>query len=223
MFLAPLGVFALVFRTTSVLGLQALMAVGAYALTVLVCLAIHMFVSYPLVLKFIAKRNPFEFFRQVRPVIVTAFATSSSNATLPVALKCAEEDVALPRDISTFILTVGATANQNGTALFEGITVLFLAQFNGIVLSMPQQITVMGLAIVAGIGTAGGPGGAWPMITGVLRRFGIPAESIGIVLGVDRLLDMCRTTLNVVGDMTIAACVAQMEGRPVEVPESVDV
>ena len=149
-------------------------------------------------------------------------ATSSSNATLPIALKTAEEEVGLPRDISTFILTVGATANQNGTALFEGVTILFLAQFYGIALSMPEQLTVMGLALLAGIGTAGVPGGSWPMITGVIRRFGIPAESIGIVLGIDRILDMCRTTLNVVGDITIAACVATMEGQKVAIPESVD-
>lgn len=222
MMLAPFGVFALVFRTASVLGLHALTAVGAYALTVLVCLALHMFVTYPLVLKFIAKRNPLVFFRQIKPVLLTAFATSSSNATLPVALKTAEEEVGLPRDISSFVLTVGATANQNGTALFEGITILFLAQFYGIALSMPDQVTVMGLSIVAGIGTAGVPGGSWPMITGVIRRFGIPAESIGVVLGIDRILDMCRTTLNVVGDITIATCVAQMEGRRVAVPDSID-
>lgn len=219
MSLAPLGVFALVFRTASVLGFHALSALAAYAGTVLLCLAVHMFVTYPIVLKTIAKRNPLEFFRQVRPVILTAFATSSSNATLPIALKTAEEEVGLPRDISSFVLTVGATANQNGTALFEGVTILFLAQFYGIALSMQDQLTVMGLAIVAGIGTAGVPGGSWPMISGVIQRFRIPTEAIGVVLGIDRILDMCRTTLNVVGDMTIAACVATLEGRRVAIPE----
>lgn len=222
MALAPFGVFALVFRTCSVLGFHALAAVGTYALTVIVCLAAHMFISYPLALKFIAKRNPIQFFRQTKAVFLTAFATSSSNATLPVALKVAEEEVGLPRDISTFVLTVGATANQNGTALFEGITILFLAQFNGIALTMADQVTVMGLAILAGIGTAGVPGGSWPMITGVIRRFGIPAESIGVVLGVDRILDMCRTTLNVIGDMTIAACVARMEGSKPSLAKDID-
>ncbi|MBL8065258.1 MAG: dicarboxylate/amino acid:cation symporter [Chthonomonadaceae bacterium] len=214
MSLAPFGVFALVFRTFSVLGFHALGTLGAYAITVVLCLAVHMFVTYPLALKFIAKLNPLQFFRQVRSVILTAFATSSSNATLPVALRVAEEEVGLPRDSSTFVLTVGATANQNGTALFEGVTILFLAQFMGISLSVPDQVTVMFLSIVAGIGTAGVPGGSWPMITGVIRRFGIPAESIGVVLGIDRILDMCRTTLNVVGDMTIAACVAKFDDKP---------
>lgn len=219
MALAPFGVFALIFRTTSLLGLHALGALAAYAGTVLLCLGLHMFVTYPIVLKLIAKRNPWEFFKQVRPVILTAFATSSSNATLPIALRTAEEEVGLPRDISSFVLTVGATANQNGTALFEGVTILFLAQFYGIALTMQDQLTVMGLAILAGIGTAGVPGGSWPMIGGVIRRFSIPAESIGVVLGVDRILDMCRTTLNVVGDITIAACVATLEGRRMAIPE----
>jgi len=222
MVLAPIGVFALVFRTASMLGLSVLGAVGVYALLVIVCLAIHMFVTYPLAIRFIGKRNPFEFFRQIKSVIFTAFATSSSNATLPEALRSAHEDVGLPRDISAFVLTVGATANQNGTALFEGITILFLAQFYGITLDLGQQLMVMLLAIVAGIGTAGVPGGSWPMIAGVIKRFLIPAESIGIVLGIDRILDMCRTTLNVVGDMTIAVCVSQMEGKPNETPEIVE-
>lgn len=222
MVLAPIGVFALVFRTASMLGLSVLAAVGAYALLVIACLAIHMFVTYPLAIRFIGKRNPIEFFKQIKSVIFTAFATSSSNATLPEALRSAHEDVGLPRDISAFVLTVGATANQNGTALFEGITILFLAQFYGISLDLGQQLMVMLLAIVAGIGTAGVPGGSWPMIAGVIKRFLIPAESIGIVLGIDRILDMCRTTLNVVGDMTIAVCVSQMEGKPIEVPEIVE-
>lgn len=222
MSLAPIGVFALVFRTASMLGLSVLGAVGAYAALVIVCLALHMFVTYPLAIRFIGKRDPVRFFRQIKTVIFTAFATSSSNATLPEALRSAHEDVGLPRDISAFILTVGATANQNGTALFEGITILFLAQFYGISLDIGQQLTVMMLAIIAGIGTAGVPGGSWPMIAGVIKRFAIPAEGIGIVLGIDRILDMCRTTLNVVGDMTIAVCVSQMEGKPVETPEIVE-
>ncbi|MBS1715208.1 MAG: dicarboxylate/amino acid:cation symporter [Armatimonadetes bacterium] len=222
MSLAPFGVFALVFKTASVLGLHALAAVGVYAAVVLGCLALHMFGTYPVVLRFVARRDPLEFFRQTKSVMLTAFATSSSNATLPEALRVAEEEVGLPRDVSSFVLTVGATANQNGTALFEGVTILFLAQFYGISLDFGQQLTVMGLSIVAGIGTAGVPGGSWPMITGVIRRFAIPAESIGIVLGVDRILDMSRTTLNVIGDMTIATCVSSWQKRPVAIPESVE-
>jgi len=219
MLLAPIGVFALVFKTGAMLGFDAFVALGKYALLVLVTLAFHQFVVYSAVLRLIAKRNPREFFRQMRTVMMTAFATSSSNATLPTALKAADEELGLPRDISSFILTVGATANQNGTALFEGITILFLAQFTGIELTIAQQVTVMLLSIVAGIGTAGVPGGSWPMIGGIVTRFGIPVETIGICLGIDRILDMSRTVLNVTGDMTIACCVAQMEGRGMEIPD----
>lgn len=218
--LAPIGVFCLVFRTASVLGGDAFLALAKYMVLVLAALALHFFVTYPLVLKFIAKRNPLEFMRQMRTVIVTAFATSSSNATLPVVLKVSEEEAGIPRHVGSFVLTVGATANQNGTALFEGITILFLAQFFGVQLDFGQQLVVMGLAIVAGIGTAGVPGGAWPMIAAILVRFEIPAEAIGLVLGIDRLLDMSRTVLNVIGDATIAACVARFEGDPIEVAEA---
>ncbi len=211
--LAPIGVFFLIFRTAATLGVDLFQALGVYVLLVLVCLAIHQFGTYSLVLRFIAKRSPIQFFRQIRMVMLEAFTTSSSNATLPVALRSAQEDVGLPKDVSSFVLTVGATANQNGTALFEGITIIFLAQLFGVHLDFTQQLTIMGLAIVAGIGTAGVPGGAWPMIATILVMFKVPAEAIGIVLGIDRILDMSRTVLNVTGDMTIAACVTALDGR----------
>ncbi|MEA2553275.1 MAG: hypothetical protein QOJ65_1451 [Fimbriimonadaceae bacterium] len=211
--LAPYGVFFLIFAITAQFGLELLKAVGIYAVLVLAALALHLFVVYPIVLKFIAKRDPVQFFRQIRTVMLTAFATSSSNATLPIALETAQRDLGLPKDISSFVLTVGATANQNGTALFEGITILFLAQMFGVDLTLLQQLQVMGLAIVAGIGTAGVPGGAWPFIASVLVMLKIPPEGIGLVFGIDRLLDMSRTVLNVTGDLTIAAAVSAMEGE----------
>jgi DAACS family dicarboxylate/amino acid:cation (Na+ or H+) symporter len=217
--LAPIGVFALVFKTGAILGLDAFVALLKYALLVIVLLAIHQFGVYSIFLKIFAKRNPMDFFRQMRKVMLTAFATSSSNATLPIALTAAEEDLGLPRDISSFVLTVGATANQNGTALFEGVTIIFLAQFLGVPLDLRAQVTVLMLAIVAGIGTAGVPGGSWPMIGSVLRMFAIDPTSIGICLGIDRILDPCRTVLNVTGDMTIACCVAASEGRGMVIPE----
>jgi len=210
---APIGVFFLIFSSAATFGLEVFFALGLYVLLVLGLLAIHLFGTYSLVLRFIAKRNPAEFFRQIKTVMWTAFGTSSSNATLPIALKSADEDVKLPRDISSFVLTVGATANQNGTALFEGVTIVFLAQLFGVPLDLGQQLVIMGLAIVGGIGTAGIPGGAWPMIATVLVMFKVPAEAIGIVIGIDRILDMSRTVLNVAGDMTIAACVSRLSGR----------
>jgi dicarboxylate/amino acid:cation (Na+ or H+) symporter, DAACS family len=212
MTLAPYGVFFLVFRTAATLGLELIQALSVYVAVVLGALALHQFVTYPIVIRLIAQRDPIEFFRKLKTVMLTAFATSSSNATLPVALRSAEEDLGLPRRISNFVLTVGATANQNGTALFEGITILFLCQLFGVALSTGQQFTVLGLAIVAGVGTAGVPGGAWPMIATILVMFKVPAEAIGIVFGIDRILDMCRTVLNVTGDITIAACVARLAG-----------
>jgi dicarboxylate/amino acid:cation (Na+ or H+) symporter, DAACS family len=213
MFFAPVGVFCLLFVAFSKIGIGLLSAMLGYVVLVLVCLAIHQFGTYSLALKFIAKRNPLEFFRQVRGTMATAFATSSSNVTLPVALKDAEEKVGLPPTISRFVLTIGATANQNGTALFEGITIIFLASMFGVELTLAQQLQVMGLAIVAGIGTAGVPGGAWPMIAIILNSyFKVPPAAIGLAFGIDRILDMSRTVLNVTGDITIAACVTQLDG-----------
>ncbi|MEQ1822230.1 MAG: dicarboxylate/amino acid:cation symporter [Fimbriimonadaceae bacterium] len=210
---APIGVFGFAFVAASKLGVDAFLALGKYAVIVIVGLAIQLFVIYPIFIFLVAKRNPIEFFRQVRTVMLTAFATSSSNATLPYALKAAEEEVGLPRNISSFVLTVGATANQNGTALFEGITIIFLAQFYGVPLDLTGQFTVMLLSIVAGIGTAGVPGGSWPMIAIILTKIGVPPGSIGLCLGIDRILDMSRTVLNVTGDITIATCVSAMEDR----------
>jgi len=219
--LAPIGVAALVFATTAALGVSAFVALGKYAALVLFALAFHLFVVYPLALRYIGKRNPWQFFGQIRTVMLTAFATASSNATLPTALRVSEEEVGLPRQVSRFVLTVGATANQNGTALFEGITVLFLAQLFGVQLDLAGQLTVMGLAILAGVGTAGVPGGSWPMIAVILLKVGVPPEAIGICLGIDRILDMSRTVLNVTGDVTIAACVSTIAGTKPSLPAEV--
>ncbi len=211
--LAPIGVFCLIFFAASQLGIDLLKALSLYVIMVVAVLAFHLFVVYGIAIKTIARRNPVEFFRQIRVVMMTAFATSSSNATLPTALRAAEEEVGLPREISSFVLTVGATANQNGTALFEGIAIIFLASMFGHPLALTDQLVVMVLAIVAGVGTAGVPGGSLPVIGLILVRFGIPAEAIGLIMGVDRILDMSRTVLNVAGDLTIATCVSAMEDR----------
>ncbi len=219
---APIGVFGLIVVAASTVGFGAMKALGAWMILVLCVLAFHQFVIYSLAIKLIARRNPIEFFKQIKEVMVTAFSTSSSNATLPTALRVAQEEVGLPRDVSSFVLTVGATANQNGTALFEGITILFLAQFFGITLDLQQQLTVMFMAILAGIGTAGVPGGSWPMIGAIMMKVGIPLEGMGLCFGVDRILDMSRTVLNVSGDITIATCVSKLIGKGEAIPESVD-
>ena len=209
--LAPFGVAALIFSVTSQLGFQIISTLLLYVLVVLTALLIHLLVTYGAILKFIIKRSPIDFFKAISEVIITAFSTSSSNATLPTSMRVTSEKLNVNKDISNFVLTVGSTANQNGTALFEGITVLFLAQFYGIDLSIGQQVLVVVLSIIAGVGTAGVPGGSLPMIVMVLQTVGIPAEGIGIIFGVDRLLDMSRTVVNVTGDIVLALWVDKSE------------
>jgi DAACS family dicarboxylate/amino acid:cation (Na+ or H+) symporter len=180
--------------------------------TVLVGLAVHMFGVYSFSVYFLSRINPLEFFRRIKTVLLTAFSTSSSAATLPTSLRVGEEKLRVPRDINSFVLTVGATANQNGTALYEGVTVLFLAQLAGVDLSLGQQLMVAYLAILGGIGTAGVPSGSLPFIVVVLTTIDVNPGLIAIIIGVDRILDMCRTTLNVTGDLTVATFVARSEG-----------
>ena len=211
--LAPYGVAALLFTLTARFGLDILSKLGLYVITVVFGLALHQFVTYSIVLKTLAGYSPVKFFSRIREVMLTAFSTSSSNATLPTTLRVSDQGLRIPRSIGNFVLTLGSTLNQNGTALYEGITVLFLAQFFGVELSLQGQITVVLLSILAGVGTAGVPGGSLPLVTALLVTVGVPAEGIGIILGVDRILDMCRTVLNVTGDMTAAACVARSEGH----------
>ena len=208
---APYAVACLVFNLAALFGWELLVRLAGYVGVVVAALAIHMFVVYPLLLRFVAGWSPLAFFRGAQEAIVMAFSTASSNATLPTALKVAEENLKLPPRVSRFVLTVGATANQNGTALFEGVTVLFLAQFFGVELSLAQQALVMFVCILGGIGTAGVPAGSLPVIAMILGMVGVPPEGIGLILGVDRFLDMCRTTLNVTGDLMLATIVSKGE------------
>lgn len=209
---APYAVACLLFNNTARFGLDLLQALGWFVLTVLLGLSLHMFGVYSLSIYFLSRISPLEFFRRIKTVMLTAFSTSSSNATLPTALKVSEENLGVPQQINSFVLTVGATANQNGTALYEGVTVLFLAQLAGVDLTFGQQLMVVYLAILGGVGTAGVPSGSIPFIIGVLVTVGIDPALIAIILGVDRILDMCRTTLNVAGDLTAATYVARSEG-----------
>ncbi|MGL4462049.1 MAG: dicarboxylate/amino acid:cation symporter [Planctomycetia bacterium] len=211
MFLAPFCVGCLFFSLTARMGFDVIQTLAWFVGTVLLGLTLHMVVVYSAAVYFIGGRSPLGFFRDVREAMLTAFGTASSNATLPVALRVAEQDLKLPPSISTFVLTVGATGNQNGTALYEGVVVLFLAQVFGVELTLFQQVTVVLMSILAGVGTAGVPGGSLPLIVIVLKSVGVPGEGIGLILGVDRLLDMCRTVLNVTGDLVVATCVARGE------------
>lgn len=217
--LAPFGVAALLFSVMAQLGVEVLSSILAYVLVVLLALGLHMFGVYSVAIRVLGGRNPVGFFRDVRLAMATAFSTASSSATLPTALKVAEENLKLPRHVSRFVLTAGSAMNQNGTALFEGVTVLFIAQVYGVPLSLGDQAVIMFICVLAGIGTAGVPAGSLPVIMMILGLFKIPPEGIGLILGVDRFLDMCRTTLNVTGDLAAALYVAR--GEPVDPEPSV--
>jgi DAACS family dicarboxylate/amino acid:cation (Na+ or H+) symporter len=212
--LAPFGVAALLFTLTAQLGYEILGQLARYVGVVVLALAIHQFVVYSLAVRFLGGMSPLRFFRGIQAAMVTAFSTASSNATLPTALKVAEENLRLPPEVSRFVLTIGSTANQNGTALFEGVTVLFLAQFYGVQLSIGAQALVVLVCILGGIGTAGVPAGSIPVVALILGMVHVPAEGIGLILGVDRFLDMCRTTLNVSGDLAAAVVVSRGEAHP---------
>ena len=207
MVIAPVAVFAIVFNTARSFGIDVFRAVMLYVITVVAGLLLQQFLVYGMMLRVVGRRSPIQFFRDCREVYVYAFSTASSNATLPLSLNVAETKLKLSPRIARFVLTVGSTANQNGTALFEGVTLLFLAQVYGLDLTIGQQVRVMVMSIVAGIGTAGVPGGSLPMVLIVAQSVGIPAEGMGLILGVDRFLDMCRTAVNVSGDLVIAALV----------------
>ena len=212
--LAPVGVAALLFSITADLGLEIVVQLARYVGVVVLALAIHQFVVYSAAVKFLGGMSPRFFFAGIQEAMITAFSTASSNATLPTALRVAEEKLKLPAHVSRFVLTLGSTANQNGTALFEGVTVLFLAQFYGVHLALSQQVMVLFICILGGIGTAGVPAGSIPVVAMILGQVNVPIEGIGIILGVDRFLDMCRTTLNVSGDLAAAVVVSRGEAKP---------
>lgn len=216
---APYAVACLVFNLAALFGWALLLRLAGYVGVAVLAMAIHFFVVYSLSVRLFGGMSPLAFFRNSQEAIVMAFSTASSNATLPTALKVAEENLKLPRKVSRFVLTIGATANQNGTALFEGVTVLFLAQLFDIPLSLTQQVVVMLVCILGGIGTAGVPAGSLPVIALICGMVGVPPEGIGLILGVDRFLDMCRTTLNVTGDLVVATVVSRGEQDPVTASE----
>lgn len=204
----PVGVAGLAYKLAAQTGLPLFFALGKYIFTVLLGLAIQWLVTYSIFLRFFAKTNPLTFLRQVSPAFMMAFSTSSSSATLPTSLLTAQK-IRIPKPIADFILPLGATVNQNGTALYEGVTLLFLAQVYGVELGVHQQILAILMAMFIAIGAAGVPGGSLPLLAGILPFLGIPPQAIGIILGIDRLLDMSRTMLNVYGDLVIARYLSQ--------------
>jgi DAACS family dicarboxylate/amino acid:cation (Na+ or H+) symporter len=211
MLLAPYGVAALIFTVSSRFGFDLMIAVAAFVVTVLAALLAHVMLTLSGIIRMLIGMSPLLFFSRIRAALITAFSTSSSSATLPTALDVAQEQLGVPQRIAGFVLPIGSTMCMNGTAIFEGITVIFLAEIFGVALSLGQMAAVMIMCVITAIGAAGVPGGSIPLLVGVLTMFGVPGEGIAIVLGVDRLLDMSRTTVNVCSDLTAATWVARSE------------
>jgi DAACS family dicarboxylate/amino acid:cation (Na+ or H+) symporter len=214
--LAPIGVFALVFAVTARFGFELLGSLGLYAGVVLIGLAIHQFGILTFLARTLADVSPYVLLRRSRALMVTAFSTSSSNATLPTTIRTAREEFAVSPEVSGFVLPLGATMNMNGTALFEGVTVLFLAQAFGVDLSWAAQATVLALVVLTAIGSSGVPSGSIPLLIVVLETVGVPGEGIALVLGIDRILDMARTVPNVTGDLITSIVVDRWERRDAE-------
>lgn len=211
--LAPYAVPAMIYSVIVKVGLDVLLSLSIFVVACIVALALHLFGTMSVWLWAIGRRSPRTFFRQIRPVLVTGFSTSSSNATLPTSLAVASEELKLRPSTAGFVLPLGATMNMSGTALFEGCTVLFIAQIFGVDLSFAQQAVLMLLAVLSAVAVAGIPGGSLPLVAGLLASFSVPPEGIGIIIGVDRILDMARTTVNVGSDIVVAALVDDQIGR----------
>jgi proton glutamate symport protein len=210
---APIGVFALVAKVVAVSGLDAFLPLAVFFFTVLVALVLHLFVVMPLVLWGFGRVYPWRHFQAMFPALLTAFSTSSSSATLPMTLECVEKNAGVSNRVTSFVLPLGATVNMDGTALYECVAAMFIAQAYGIELTITQQLTVVVLALMTSIGVAGIPAASLVAITIILAAIGLPAEAIGLILAVDRLLDMCRTAVNVFSDSCGAVVIGRSEGE----------
>lgn len=210
--LAPLAVPAMVFSVIVKAGGDILVALGFFVTLCLVAMVVHCFGTMSVWVRFLAGRSPMEFWRAVRTILITAFSTSSSNATLPTTMQVCRENLGISPSVTGFVIPLGATMNMSGTALYEGCVVLFIAQVYGVDLSLMQQATLLVLSVLSAVAVAGIPGASLPLIAGLLIQFGIPPEGIAIILGVDRILDMARTTLNVAADVVTAAVVERQLG-----------
>lgn len=216
---APYGVFALIAAIIGEFGLGILGPLFKYSMIVIIGLFLHIIITYSLALKLLtrAKVSLKKFYRGIRPAQLIAFSSSSSSATLPVTMECVEENIGVSKEISSFVLPLGATINMDGTALYQGVAAVFIAQVFGMGLSVGQQLTIVLMATLASIGAAGVPGVGMITLTMVLKQIGVPLEGIALILGVDRILDMCRTIVNITGDATCATVVGYSEGQVQEI------
>jgi DAACS family dicarboxylate/amino acid:cation (Na+ or H+) symporter len=211
--LAPVAVPAMIFSVIVKVGADILVSLLGFVVLCLAAMALHLVGTMSLWISVLARRRPREFWWQVRTILITAFSTSSSNATLATAMKVCNEELKISPSVNGFVLPLGATMNMSGTALYEGCVVLFIAQIYGVDLSIGSQVTLLLLAVLSAVAVAGIPGASLPLIAGLLATFGVPPEGLAIIIGVDRLLDMARTTLNVAADVVTATVVdRQMNG-----------
>jgi len=210
---APYGVFALVAKVVASTGLSAFKPLAVFFTSVIVALAIHMLVTMPLLLKLIGRVNPLRQFKAMAPALLTAFSTSSSSATLPLTMECVEKNAGVSNRTTSFVLPLGATINMDGTALYECVAAMFIAQAYGLELTFATQFTIVLVALVTSIGVAGIPSASLVAITIILATIGLPAEGIGLILVVDRVLDMCRTSVNVFSDACGAVIIARLQGE----------
>lgn len=216
--IAPYGVFALVAAIIGQYGVGILQTLVVYSVVVVVGLAIHGGIVYPTAVKIFSGMSPVWFFKGIAPAQLVAFSTSSSNATLPVTMECAEENLGVSEEVSAFVLPLGATINMDGTALYQGVATIFIAQVYGLDLSFGQQLMVVLTATLASVGAAGVPGVGMITLALVLQTVGVPLEGLALILGVDRILDMCRTAVNITGDASCAVVVAATENELAEHP-----
>ena len=211
--IAPYGVFALISAVIADFGLEILLILLKYSTVVIVGLALHVTIVYSLAIRIFSKQKVRTFFKGIRPAQLIAFSSGSSSATLPVTMECTERDLGVSREICSFALPLGATINMDGTALYQGVSAVFIAQVYGMGLTVTQQLIVVLTATLASIGTAGTPGAGVITLAIVLKSIGVPLEGIAIILGVERILDMCRSMVNVTGDASCAVVVASTEGE----------
>ena len=210
---APLGVFGLVAKVVADTGFSAFLPLLWFFISVIAALALHFFIALPLILIFVARVSPRRHYRAMAPALLTAFSTSSSSATLPITMECVEKNAGVSNRTSSFVLPLGATVNMDGTALYECVAAMFIAQAYGIELGFVQQFTIVLVALLTSIGVAGIPSASLVAISIILAAIGLPLEAVGLILAVDRVLDMCRTTVNVFSDSCGAVVIARSEGE----------
>lgn len=212
-YFAPLGTFGLVATAFTNAGFGAIQQLAMYFFVVLLGLFLHMIIVYGGAVTLLARRNPIWFFKGFAPAMTVGFSSSSSNATLPISLECAQDNLEVRKEISSFVQPLGATINMDGTAIMQGVATIFIAQISGVDLTLGQMVTVVVVAVVASIGTAGVPGAGLVMLAMVLTSVGLNPAAIGIILGIDRLLDMTRTAVNISGDAACAVVISEQEKR----------